>query len=88
MDAVANLEAIALRQLPSIPELRLTSGCRLQLERLKISICSCTLLNLLSNTRFVSLSDDAELAIGPVGSIPFFYGDHVLLVTFYSAARG
>jgi aminoglycoside phosphotransferase (APT) family kinase protein len=37
------------------------------------------LKHLSSETRFVPLPDDAEFAIGPVATIPFFYGDRLRL---------
>ena len=37
------------------------------------------LKQLSSETRFVPLPDDAEFAIGPVATIPFFYGDRLRL---------
>ena len=37
------------------------------------------LKHLLSETRFVPLPNDAEFAIGPVATIPFFYGDRLHL---------
>jgi hypothetical protein len=37
------------------------------------------LKDLSSKSRFVPLSDDAEFAIGPLATIPFFYGDRIRL---------